>query len=176
MLFADAAASIVGSRRTRDGYLVAEVRFARAGVYRYMGLELGMSDASVNVYRPLDEVFAAQTMRSFAHVPITVDHPAVGVTEKNWRAFSVGHLDGEIYRDGEFVRASIVIQDRAAIQAVERGKQELSAGYQCEIEISDGIAPDGTAYKAIQRGIIGNHIAIVERGRAGHQCRIGVSQ
>jgi len=174
MLFADAAASITGSRRTRDGYFIAEVRFARSGVYRYMGHELGMADAYVNVYRPTEEVFSAQTMRSFAYVPITVDHPAVAVTEKTWRAFSVGHLGGEIHRDGEFVRATIVIQDRSAIEAVERGKRELSAGYQCDVDISDGIAPDGSAYRAIQRGIVGNHIAIVERGRAGRQCRIGV--
>lgn len=183
MLFADAAATITGSRRTRDGYLVAEVRFARAGVYRYQAIDLrhrdGFSyngDVYVNVFRPLDEVFSARAMRSFAYVPITVDHPAVAVTEETWRSFSVGHLGGEIHRDGEFVRATIVVQDRSAIEAVERGKQELSAGYQCEVEFVDGVAPNGTAYRAIQRGIIGNHIAIVERGRAGHQCRIGVAR
>ena len=46
-------AEVAGTRRTRDGYLVADVRIARAGnVQTYLGRELGMPDrATVRVYR-----------------------------------------------------------------------------------------------------------------------------
>jgi hypothetical protein len=35
------------------------------------------------------------------------------------------------------------------------------------------VAPDGTAYQATQHSIRGNHVAVVKKGRAGSECRIG---
>ena len=176
MLFADAAASISGSRRTRDGYLVASVRFARTGIYEYRGYEVGRPDLDVvKVYRPISEVFSATAMRSFALKPVTNEHPADGVTADTWKAHAIGHVGAEIRRDGDYVSADIIIQDRSAIEAVEAGKRELSAGYDSQILWQEGTAPDGQAYQAIMTDISGNHIAIVDRGRAGRQCRIGVA-
>lgn len=174
MLFADAAASIMGSRRTRDGYLVASMRFARTGIYDYRGYEVGRPDLNVvKVYRPIAEVFSAAAMRSFALKPVTNDHPADSVSAETWKTHAVGHVGAEIRRDGDYVSADIVIQDRSAIEAVEGGKRELSAGYDSHILWQDGTSPDGQAYQAIMTDISGNHIAIVDRGRAGRQCRIG---
>src|SRR6185369_15200906 len=52
------------------------------------------------------------------------------------------------------------------------GKRELSNGYQCDLVIEDGEV-DGVAYQAVQRKIRGNHVAVVDKGRAGATCRIG---
>ena len=42
--------------------------------------------------------------------------------------------------------------DAAAINAVYSGQRELSVGYKVEVELVDGVAPDGTQYQARQIG------------------------
>ena len=49
----------------------------------------------------------------------------------------------------------------------------MSAGYDCDLEFIDGTLQDGQKYDAVMRNIRGNDIAIVDRGRAGPECRIG---
>lgn len=173
MLLADASLSLTDRKRSRDGYLVARAKFARAGVYRYSGQELGRPDLDVvRVYRPVTEVFSARAMRSFALVPITNDHPPYSVDSATWRRHAIGEVGAEIGRDGDFVTALLTIRDAEAIRAIEDGKSGLSAGYTTDLEWIDGVAPDGTPYQAIQRHISGNHIAVVFMGRAGIHCRI----
>lgn len=173
MIFNDRA-ELSGTRRTADGYLVGDVRFARTGVYEYAGREVGKPDmGTVRVYRSEDEVFSADAMASFAHRPITNNHPADGVSAENWKVAAVGIGGGEVARDGQFVRMPMMLMDANAIAEVAAGKRELSAGYSCDFAFESGIAPDGTAYDAVQRNIRGNHVAIVSKGRAGPDCRVG---
>ena len=63
--------------------------------------------------------------------------------------------------------------DAATIDKVDAGKVELSNGYGATLEFGDFTAPDGTKCHARQSAISGNHVAIVDRGRAGSSCRIG---
>lgn len=168
------AVSVGEARRTRDGYLVADVRMARTGIYEYAGFELGDSSRDiVRVYRPAEEVFDQEAMGSFAHRPVTNDHPPQQVTADNWKTFAIGQIGGDVARDGEFVRVPMIVMDAAGISAFEDGKRELSAGYVCDLDWTPGTAPDGSDYDAIQRNIRGNHLALVDRGRAGSACRIG---
>jgi hypothetical protein len=161
-------------RRTGDGYLVADAKIARTGIQNYLGSEVGKPDiAVVRVYRPEEEVFHADSMASFAHRPITLDHPPESVTAKNWKRFAVGVASNEVTRDGGFVRIPMMVTDQAAIDAWEGGQRELSNGYDCELDFTPGRTNDGQEYDAVQRRIRGNHIAIVSAGRAGSQCRIG---
>jgi uncharacterized protein len=176
MYFADAAASLDGYRITADGFLVANVRFARTGIQTYGGFELDRRDlAVVGVYRPAAEVFSAAAMRSFAHRPVTLGHPADGVSASSWRQHSIGSMGENITRDGDFVRGTVIVQDAAAIEMIKNGTRELSAGYNCDVHWEAGMAPDGQAYQAVQRSIRGNHVAIVDRARAGAACRIGIA-
>lgn len=173
MQFVDAA-PIAGTRRTADGYLVAEVRTARTGIQDYAGFEVGKPDMPiVKVYRPADQVFAKDSMGSYAHKPVTNDHPAEAVSATNWKDLAVGQIGDEVARDGEFVRIPLVVMDAAAIKLVEDGKRELSAGYVCDLAWEAGVTPDGQAYDAIQKDIRINHVAIVQNGRAGSKARIG---
>lgn len=163
-------------RLTRDGYLVADARIARAGVYQYSGAEVGRPDIPVvNVYRSEDAVFGKQAMASFANRPMTLDHPAEDVNASNWKKYAVGYTGDEVARDGEFVRVPLIVTDAGAIAAIQAGKRELSCGYKCTVEFKDGVAPDGTPYQAEMTAIDGNHVASVDRGRAGSACRIGDS-
>ena len=173
MIFNDKA-EISGTRITADGYLVGDVRFARAGVYTYAGSEVGRPDMdTVRVFRSEDEVFAADAMASFAYRPFTNDHPAKGVTADNWKREAVGFSGGEVARDGGFIRVPMMLTDASAIADVQSGKRELSAGYVCDFAFQDGTTPDGQPYDAVQKNIRGNHVAIVSKGRAGPDCRVG---
>lgn len=175
MLFYDAV-ELGDVRDTTDGYMVADVRFARTGIQVYTGRELGRPDvATVRVLRSEDEVFASDALASFAHRPVTNDHPPVMVSAKNWSRFAKGHTDSTVTRDGDYVRIPMMISDGATIDAVRGGKRELSAGYTCDLEFVTGVTGKGEAYDARQVRIRGNHIAVVMRGRAGSECRVGDS-
>lgn len=161
-------------RRTADGYLVANAKVARAGVQEYLGTEVGRPEMSVvRVYRPPEEVFSQDTMRSFAFRPMTNSHPNKLVTAETWKAVAIGQTGDEVVRDGEMVRVPLVLMDAKAIKDFEAGKRELSMGYTAEIVFRDGITPDGDPYDAVQTQIRNNHLALVDRARGGDQLRIG---
>lgn len=168
--------SKVGStRRTQDGYLVADVLTARTGIQQYLASELGLTDRSglVSVYRPEDQVFDTASLASYAHKPVTDDHPTEVVTADNWKSLAHGAIGDEVARDGEFVRVPLIVMDAALINKIEAGKVELSAGYTCDVEWTSGKTPDGQTYDAVQTNIRVNHVAVVDRGRAGPKARIG---
>lgn len=170
-------APISAVRVRDDGYLVADARTARTGVQTYLGSEVGRPDLdTVDVWRPPEEVFSVDAMASFAHRPVTNDHPPEGVTADNWKKYAVGNTSDEIKRDGEFLRIPLMVSDGAAISDVQAGKHELSNGYKCQLDFTSGVTPEGITYDAVQRNIRGNHIAIVAAGRAGKDCRIGDDQ
>lgn len=173
MKFTDKA-PISGTRRTSDGYLVADVRTARTGIQDYAGYEVGKPNMPVvKIYRPADQVFSKDSLASYAHRPVTNDHPRSAVTADNWKDVAVGQIGDEVARDGEFVRIPLIVMDASAIAAIESGKQELSAGYTCDLAFEPGTTPEGEHYDAIQKDIRINHVAIVQHGRAGSEARIG---
>lgn len=178
MLLADRL-TLDAPRRTADGYLAVRARAARTGVYQYGGSEVdptnahGLRDqASVNVLRDDDTVFDATAVRSFLMKPVTDNHPTVPVTAKNWKDHARGVVAGAM-RDGDHLAFDLVLMDQAAIDAVDAGKRELSNGYDAGLEFGDFTAADGTKCQARQTSIRGNHVALVDRGRAGSTCRIG---
>lgn len=173
MNFTDAV-TVAGTRRTADGYLIAEARAVRTGVQVYLGDEVGKPGMPIaRVYRPAEEVFADKSLQSFTHAPVTLDHPATPVTAANWKELSVGEVSTAAKMDGEWVSLPLILKDASAIDAVESGKRQLSAGYDCELEWTAGTTADGQAYDAIQRNIKINHLAIVDAARAGSKARIG---
>jgi hypothetical protein len=164
-------------RRTKEGYMAVRARSARAGIYDYLGREVDpegthfAADANVKVWRPEAEVFATDAVRSFLLKPITDDHPAKPVTAENWKDVAKGVNAGAM-RDGEYLAFDLVLMDAGLIDAVESGKRELSNGYSSEIQFTPGTTDTGEEFDAIQKSIRGNHIAVVDKGRAGPLCRI----
>lgn len=169
--------TIDDKRRTGDGYLVVNARVARAdNVQIYTGAEVGKPEmATVRVFRPAAEVFSADTMKSFAHRPVTLGHPSGAVSSANWRDVAKGRSDGEVARDGDFIRVSMLLADGPTIKEIDGGTRELSMGYDCTLDWTPGKSPSGEAYDAIQRGIRSNHIAVVPQARGGTELRIGDS-
>ena len=177
MLFADQL-TLDAPRRTSDGYLAVRARAARVGVYQYAGHEVdpenkhGLRDqAVVNVLRDDATVFDAKSVHSFIGKPVTDNHPSVPVGAANWRDHARGIVMGAM-RDGEYLAFDLMLTDADAIKAVENGKRELSNGYQADLQYGEFKAADGTICQARQASVAGNHVAIVDRGRAGPSCAI----
>lgn len=165
-------ATIGTVNRTSEGYVTARAKAVRAGVQDYRASELGlMGNHIVRVMRPEAEVFAVDSVKGFAHAPVTNDHPAEMVDADNWRALAVGEVGANVMRDGEFLALDLILKDADAIKAFDGGKKELSAGYTAEIEFVDGVAE----YDAIMKNIRINHLALVDAARAGSEARIGDS-
>lgn len=166
---------IDGVRRTSDGYLTAMARVARTGIQEYRGYELGRPDLDVvRVYRPPEEVFAPDAMRSFAHRPVTLKHPSKPVNAANWKQYAGGQTGEDVVRDGDFVRVPMVMMDAKLIDAYEKqGIDQLSMGYSTDIQWRQGVTDAGETYDAVQTAIRANHLALVPVARGGDQLRVG---
>lgn len=161
---------------TPEGFLDVQAIISRTGIQVYQAGELGIQDVDpaqqILVLRTADEVFKPESMNSFAKKPITVEHPHTLLDSSNTRYHSVG-MSGEcIVKDKNTNKTTIRITDKDAIESIEAGKVHLSCGYQADIIMGDGNDPEFGTFNARQTNIRGNHIAIVERGRAGDTCKI----
>lgn len=169
-----------GTKREKlpNGFLrIRDCRLAKAdNVQTYYAAELGLTDrpatAVVRVYRPREEVFAPDSMATFASAPVTDDHPSGGVTADNARQVARGWSGESVREDGDHMVADLLFTDTELIAKVEGGKVELSNGYGMQLEWKAGASPQGETYDAIMRSISGNHIAVVDAGRCGGSCRV----
>lgn len=176
----DAAGKL--KRRTSDGYALMDCAVARSGIQEYLAAEMGEAfkdrapSEVVKLYRPPEVIFSDASLRSYTHKPLTNDHPPKGVNSENWSEVApIGFTGDEAYQDTDRrrVRVPMLMADARAIADVEAGKIEWSAGYSVSFDVASGTTPDGQAYDAIVTGQKINHIALVDRGRAGPDCRIG---
>ncbi|MGL5130846.1 MAG: DUF2213 domain-containing protein [Aeromonas popoffii] len=156
-----------------DGRLhVAKTNISKAVVNPYYGREipgwqeLGLNgDKVYNLYRDPDELAkGAGTFNNLPilnkHIPVTVDSP-----QKN---NVVGSIGSDVIFDAPFLQASLCFWDAPAIAGIESEKQcELSCGYRYDPDMTPGVTADGQAYDGVMRNIRGNHLALVEVGRAG---------
>ena len=158
------------SRREPEGYLLClNVPVARTGTQDYLPEELGLPGSSfISVYRPEEEVFSPETIASFEGMPVTNDHPPDGVDVSNIRALQKGHAHNVRRGTGDesdLLLADLIITDPGLIDLIlEEGKREISCGYTYELCEENG--------QYIQRKIRGNHVAVVDAGRAGPRVSI----
>lgn len=152
-----------------DGRLRADAYITRAGVFEYMDAD-GRRRREL---RPADEVFHPESMSSFAQVPVTNDHPEVGLLDsKTAKDYMVGSTGENVSRSDDHVRTSVMVADANTINQMESGKVAVSCGYSCDVDETPGYDPVHGRYDAIQRNIRGNHVAIVDSARAGKMARI----
>ena len=165
--------SVIGTtKRTQEGYLIATARVARTGVQEYIASELGfVGDHIVKVYRSESEVFHKEALKSLSRVPVTVDHPREIVTADNWKDLAVGEVGDEIMRDGEWLVVSPMIKDASALASAASTHKEISMGYSAELR--DASPDTGADYEMYNLRF--NHLALVNKGRAGSEARIGDS-
>lgn len=158
---------------TGEGFLICKnVPIARTGTQDYLGSELGLSGGEseqiIAVVRPPDEVFSEATLASFEGKPVTNDHPPGLIGPDEVKTYEMGHAQNIRRGTGEwkdYMIADLHIHDRDLIDAIQNGKREISCGYECDYIKNE----DGT-YS--QKNIRGNHVAVVDRGRAGKRAAI----
>lgn len=152
---------------TPEGFLVCiGVPIARTGEMVYgegeTPLETG-DDGKIMIQREADEVFRPETMASFEGKAVTITHPTEFVDPNNWSRLAKGVLQNVRRGEGDQkddLIADLLITDSVAINLVKNGLREVSCGYEAEY-VQTG---EGTG---LQKKIIGNHLALVEEGRAG---------
>lgn len=154
--------------KTPEGYLICRnVPINRTGVQVYTAQEVGIpggGDDPVNVYRLEEDVFAPAALASMEGKDITRGHPPDMLDASNQAAYSNGHIEN-VHRDGDNTLADLIIKDPSLVSDVEnKVLREVSCGYYCTFE------PYMDGYK--QTHLIGNHVAVVPRGRAGHEVAI----
>lgn len=165
---------------TPEGFLLCEdVRIARVGEQIYGATELTDEktgklavepgpDGVVTIHREPDEVFRDETIKSFEGKSVTVEHPNEFVNPENYERVEVGTTHN-VHRgegtDSDFLMADLLIKDKAAIAHINRDMPQISCGYDSEYEQTD-------IGHGVQRNIVGNHVALVDRGRAGPRCAI----
>ena len=160
---------------TPEGYLICkEVPIARTGNQDYRGSEFGGEDPEkiYKVKRLEEEVFSKAALASFEGKPVVDEHPNEDVTAENIKRYIKGtcrdiHQGTGILSD--CIVADLIIYDKDLIQKIKDGKRDISCGYDC---LWDPI--DDDTY--IQREIRGNHVAVVDKGRAGKKVSIRDSQ
>lgn len=161
---------------TPEGFLLCQdVPVARIGDMLYGEQEIALEgDGSgvIRISRTPDEVFRPETLASAQGKPVTLQHPDAFVEPENFGALAKGTMHnvhrGEGIQD-DLMIADLLITDASAIQAVQSGGiEEVSLGYNADYE---QLEPG----RGLQRNIVINHCALVERGRCGPRCAIGDS-
>jgi hypothetical protein len=168
--------------RTSEGFLRGRAIVTSIGVFTY-------KRADGTVQRELrlpEEVFSLKTLNSMKLKPVTLNHPTELVTSDNADKLQVGslgdnpswtkeweHRNWEEVTDGINCAIDMIITRKDAIDAILNGKQALSMGYTCDLEIAEpGATWCGIEYDFIQRNIRYNHCAIVDSARAGDNAKI----
>ncbi|CAB3909091.1 hypothetical protein LMG26842_05769 [Achromobacter dolens] len=158
---------------TNEGFLLCrDVPIARIGELLYADGEVPVEatpDGLIKINRSPEEVFRPETIASFEGKPVTLDHPSDFVTPETWRQLAVGTVQNVRQGQGienDYLFADLLITDAQAIEDIRSGLREVSCGYEADYE---QVEPG----RGEQRNIIGNHVALVERGRCGPRCAIG---
>lgn len=163
------------SVRTFDGNGRLQVKvsnISKANVCPYFGREipgadkLGLDPEKIYyLWRHPDELKKA--VATFNNIPLlsihTPDFP--GDPPREYRV-GVTHSNADF--DGTYLTNGLSVWDNSAIAGIETEEQEeLSSSYQYVADMTPGTTPNGEVYDGIMREIIGNHVALVETGRAG---------
>jgi hypothetical protein len=160
---------------TPQGFLsIEDARVARVGVQNYW-----KDGKLVRELRRPENVKAS--VDSFRNSLVTLDHPKELVTADNASQHQKGFVPDCYYGDDGWIHAKLHITDKTAINAAIATHKQLSCGYTCNLKQKSGIWKDELGvmgvvgkeyeYDVEQEDIGGNHIALVERARAGDNAR-----
>lgn len=157
---------------TPEGFLVChDVSIGRVGSMEYgpgeCPIEPGPNGKTI-IQRTEKELFRPETIASFEGKSVTIQHPKDFVNPLNFKELEKGSVQNVRRGKGEAkddLVADLLIKDKAAIELIKAGLREVSCGYEAEYTQTG----PGEGY---QSNIIGNHLALVEQGRAGESYAI----
>ncbi|ECG7915066.1 DUF2213 domain-containing protein [Salmonella enterica subsp. enterica serovar Typhimurium] len=163
------------SVRSFDGNGRLQVKsshISKANVCPYFGREipnaeqLGLDpDRIYRLWRHPDELKKAAP--TFNNIPVLCIHTPDFPGDPP-REYRVGTTHSGSEFNDPYLDNGLSVWDDSAIAGIETDEQkELSSSYQYVADMTPGVTPNGESYDGIMRDIIGNHVALVEKGRAG---------
>ena len=174
------------SVRTKDenGYLhVARTHISKANVCGYLGREINDVMAEDPKWEPLDPDRIYQLLRdpeelkkaapTFNNVPLLNIH--VSATAEVFPQDAVIGSTGTdaVFADPYLDNSLVLWKDDEGIDDVEsKRKKELSSAYRYRADMTPGKF-QGVPYDGVMRDLRGNHVALVEEGRAGPDVVVG---
>jgi len=161
---------IDGKKLKKDsfGFVKLNANLTKTGIFTYL-----KEDGSIiKELRHPDEVFKEDSLETLKQKPVSNEHPSVFIDSGNIKDHIAG-VTGERINilDSELVNSNVTIFEEKTIDDVSDGKREISCGYNCDLDFTQGVYK-GEKYDAKQKNIKYNHVAIVERGRAGREVKL----
>lgn len=162
-----------------DGHLhVALNPISKANICGYMGSEipdgdkLGLQpDRIYQLYRDPNEL--RKGAQTFDGKPLLIIHKPQSADDHS-RELTVGAIKNPKW-DPPYLMAELDVWDGEAIAGIESGdRREISCGYRYRAVMQPGEA-DGLRFDGRMTDIVGNHVALVETGRAGSDVVVGDS-
>lgn len=162
------------SKRRYDdnGFMhVDDCHITKEQVVPYYGNEipgwehLGLSPTKIYYgYRPAAELQKA--VETFNGLPLLLHHHPESANSPQ-KEYRVGAVGTSAVWNAPYIDNVLSITDKTGIQAINDGyARELSSAYQYDPDFTSGEF-EGEPYDFIMRNIRGNHVALVEKGRAG---------
>jgi len=164
----------------QDGRMhIALTHISKANVCPYRGEEipdyetLGLDPQKIYMLlRDPEELKKAVSTAN--NIPLLDEHVPVNVEDHKPESI-VGSTGTDAVFNAPYLDNSLVIWSKDAIKGVENGaQQEISCAYYYTPDMTSGDY-EGVHYDGIMRDIKFNHVALVERGRAGHDVVVGDS-
>ncbi|MFS1564169.1 MAG: DUF2213 domain-containing protein [Candidatus Arsenophonus phytopathogenicus] len=167
---------IKGAQQLEPGYRIPS-KIAKVGTQEFEGWELSSHVPNLpptqryKVEVSPEDLFDAETIASFEGKPLTFFHaPNNEVTSDNWKNTAIGHVQN-VKQEGDYLTADVFLYDAEAIEAIKNYQiKELSCGYRSFIEPT---TTTGIDFKKTH--IRGDHVAIVDVCRSGHDVKLGDS-
>lgn len=174
-------AALKNRRYDADGRLhILRTPISKATVNPYYGREIPNSEQlglqPERVYYMLrDPGELAKAAPSFARNQLMFKHIAVSADDPKQDSIA-GTIGSEVSFEAPYLIADLCVWDAEAIAGIETDAvRELSASYRYTADMTPGMY-EGQRYDGVMRDIQGNHVALVERGRAGSDVMAADSQ
>ena len=156
-----------------DGSIIFETRIAKTGILDYYEY-----DYEINGFKTIKEVnlpqdlFSMETMESAKNKLVTNEHPFDLVSSDNATTEFKGFSLNDVKNDGKYLTVSIKVFDKELQADILSGnKSEISVGKTVKLLDEQGEF-EGEKYDKRQADIRINHIAIVQKGRAGSEVKV----
>ena len=165
------AVTLSTRERTADGFLRGKAIITKAGILEYdASMVGGESGNTVRIRQTPDSVFHPDTLRSVQNAAVTIGHPIDFVNPKTWGTLAVGSVSNPHKVGTDHLGVDILFGDEDVIAMVEGGGwEELSIGKRFSVVPAED---DPDADFQTTGPIDVNHVAVVERGRAGPDVRV----
>lgn len=152
-----------------------DIPMTKVGIFPYLGRTISPElepDKIYQVLRPEEELTNPKTLKSLEEIPFVDEHTMIGKDFTPAEEKGIHGVTGKNVKvQGDLVTNDLIVFSDELKNLIDNGKRDLSMGYRCRYDLTPG-EYKGQHYDAVQRDIIYNHIALVDEGRMGKECRV----